>query len=43
MGHPKRIEKDSQRANTDAPSPSRKKRKKKNGRTMHTSSEPEIW
>ena len=28
-GHPKRIEKDSQRVNTDAPSPSRKKKKKK--------------
>ena len=37
-GHPKRIEQDSQRANTSAPSPS----KKKNDRTLHTSSEPEI-
>ena len=27
-GHPKRIEQDSQRANTSAPSPSRKKKKK---------------
>ena len=39
-GHPKRIEQDSQRSNTSAPSPSRKK--KKNDRTLHTSSEPEI-
>ena len=28
-GHPKRIEQDSQRINTDAPSPSKKKKKKK--------------
>ena len=35
-GHPKRIEQDSQRVNTDAPSPSRKKKKKKNYRTLHT-------
>ena len=28
-GHPKRIEQDSQRVNTDAPSPSKKKKKKK--------------
>ena len=41
-GHPKIIEQDSQRVNTDAPSPSRKKKKKKNDRTLHTSSEPEI-
>ena len=27
-GHPKRIEQDSQRANTSAPSPSRKKKEK---------------
>ena len=39
-GHPKRIEQDSQRANTSAPSPSRKK--KKNDRTLHASSEPKI-
>ena len=39
-GHPKRIEQDSQRINTDAPSPSKKK--KKNDRTLHTSREPEI-
>ena len=37
-GHPKRIEQDSQRVNTDAPSPSRKK-KNKNDRTLHASSE----
>ena len=41
-GHPKRIEQDSQRVNTDAPSPSKRKKKKKNDRTLHTSSEPEI-
>ena len=28
-GHPKRIEQDSQRINTDAPSPSKRKKKKK--------------
>ena len=28
-GHPKRIEQDSQRVNTDAPSPSKRKNKKK--------------
>ena len=39
-GRPKRIEQDSQRNNTSAPRPSRKK--KKNDRTLHTSSEPEI-
>ena len=27
-GHPKRIEQDSQRVNTDAPSPSKKKKEK---------------
>ena len=38
-GHHKRIEQDSQRINTDAPSPSKKnKKKKKNDRTLHTSS-----
>ena len=41
-GHPKRIGKDSQRANTDARSPSKKKRKKKNDRTLHAFSEPEV-
>ena len=40
-GHPKRIEQDSQRTNIDAPSSSRKK-KKKNDRTLHASSEPVI-
>ena len=38
-GHPKRIEQDSQRNNIDAPSPSEKK-KKKNDRNLHASSEP---
>ena len=38
-GHPKRIEQDSQRNNVDAPSPS-KRNKKKNDRTFHASSEP---
>ena len=38
-GHPKRIEQDSQRNNMDAPSPSKKK-KQKNDRTLHASSEP---
>ena len=38
-GHPKRIDKDSQRTNVDAPSPSKRK-KKKNDRTLHASSEP---
>ena len=37
-GHPKRIEQDSQRNNIDAPSPSKRK-KKKNDRTFHASSE----
>ena len=36
-GHPKRTEQDSQRTNVDAPSPS-KKNKKKNDRTLHASS-----
>ena len=39
-GHPKRIEQDSQRTNTSAPS--YYKNKNKNDRTLHTSSEPEI-
>ena len=38
-GHPKRIEQDSRRNNIDAPSPS-KRNKKKNDRTLHASSEP---
>ena len=38
-GHPKRIDQDSQRNNVDAPSPSNRK-KKKNDRTLHASSEP---
>ena len=38
-GHPKRIEQDSQRNNIDAPSSSKRK-KKKNDRTVQTSSEP---
>src|SRR4051812_22759532 len=38
-GHPKRTEQDSQRNNIDAPSPS-KRRKNKNDRTLHASSEP---
>jgi hypothetical protein len=37
-GHPKRIEQDSQRINTDAPSPP----KKKDDRTLHASSEPTV-
>ena len=40
-GHPKRIEQDSQRINIDAPSSSKRK-KKKNDRTLQTSSEPNI-
>ena len=40
-GHPKRIEQDSHRTNIDAPSPSKRK-KKKNDRTLHASSEPVI-
>ena len=40
-GHPKRIEQDSQRTNVDAPSPSKRK-KKKNDRTLHASSEPIV-
>ena len=38
-GQPKRIEQDSQRYNIDAPSPYKKK-KNKNDRTLHASSEP---
>ena len=41
-GHPKRIEQASQRANTDARSPSKNQKKKKNDRTLHASSEPEV-
>ena len=40
-GHPKRVEQDSQRINTDTPSPSKRK-KKKNDRTLHASSEPVV-
>ena len=40
-GHPKRIEQDSQRNDIDAPSPSKRK-KEKNDRTLHASSEPVI-
>ena len=40
-GHPKRIEQDSERNNVDAPSPSKRK-KKKNDRTLHASSEPVV-
>ena len=40
-GHPKRIEQDSHRNNVDAPSPSKRK-KKKNDRTLHASSEPVV-
>ena len=39
-GHPKRIEQDSQRNNLEAPSSSKKKRK--NDRTLHASSEPKT-
>ena len=38
-GYPKRIEQVSQRNNVDAPSPSKRK-KKKNDKTLHASSEP---
>ena len=41
-GRPKRIEQDSQRTNTDAPSPSCNKKKKKTDRTLPASSEPTI-
>ena len=40
-GHPKRIEQDSQGNNIDAPNPSKRK-KKKNDRTLHASSEPTV-
>ena len=40
-GHPKRVEKDSRRINTDTPSPSRMK-KKKNDRSLHACSEPVV-
>ena len=40
-GHPKRIEQVSQRNNIDAPTPSKKK-KKKYDRTQHASSEPIV-
>ena len=40
-GHPKRIEQDSRRINVDTPSPSKRK-KKKNDRTLHASSEPVV-
>ena len=40
-GHTKRIEQDSQRTNTDAPSPS-KRTGKKNDKTLHAFSEPVI-
>ena len=40
-GHPKRVEQDSKRINTDAPSPNNKKRKKID-RTLHASSEPVV-
>src|SRR3954462_9950716 len=40
-GHPKRIEQDSQRNNIGAPSSSKRKRKK-NDRTVQTSSEPIV-
>ena len=40
-GHPKKIEQDSQRNNIDAPSPSKRK-KKKNDTTLHASSEPIV-
>ena len=40
-GHPKRVEQDSQRTNVDAPSSS-KKNKKKIDRTLHASSEPVV-
>ena len=40
-GHPKRIEQDSQRNNVDAPSPSKRK-KNKNDRTLHASTDPIV-
>ena len=41
-GHPKIIEQHSQRPNASAPISSKKKRRKKNDRTMHAPSELEI-
>ena len=41
-GHPERIEQDSQRKNTSAPSSSKNKNKNKNDKTSHAPSEPEI-
>jgi hypothetical protein len=41
-GHPKRIEQDSQGINNDVPSSLKKKRRKKNDRILHASSEPVI-
>ena len=41
-GHPKRIEQDSQRINTDAPGPPSNKKKKNDDRTLHSSSEPIV-
>ena len=40
--HPKRIEQDSQKINTNAPGPSSNKKKKNDGRTLHASSEPIV-
>ena len=40
-GHPKRVEQDSQRTNVVPPSPSKRK-KNKNDRTLHASSEPVV-
>jgi hypothetical protein len=41
-GHPKRIEQDSQRINTEAPSPSSNKKNKKTDSTLHAYTEPTI-
>jgi hypothetical protein len=41
-GHPKRIEQDSQRINTEAPSPPSNKKNKTTDRTLHASSEPTV-
>ena len=41
-GHPKRIEQDSQRINTEAPSPPSNKKNKETDKTLHASSEPII-
>ena len=40
--HPKRVEQDSQRTNTDAPSPPSDKKKRKTERTLYASSELEV-